>query len=961
MQQVDSNLPFRLIYSLGEHPYLGYLIEPHVVQLNSNGSLSLTYKRVFSNTAAEYAAGLSDADLEMIRLLDEVEQTHIIKRYHKKPIRPADYFTKIFDQKIYQFVRPKIEQRLLKVLDKLQGRPLYLMSKKDGYPAETRLEIAQEPASILFHFRRNEEETRYFPTIKYQGHRMEFMYKDASVIIQEQAWLLLEGTLYHFDQPLDGKKLSPFLQKRFISVPRSTEKKYFETFVTNLIERHNVYAEGFDIKTMKEDAIPILTIRYAEGQAPQVELSFRYGDYTFPPSIERSITVRLQHDEEQDTYTFTRIKRSVKWEQKQENALIELGLQSKDRLFGSFGVAAASGEHSFSIFEWLNKHIEQLGVLGFVVEQQTGAKRFFLGLASVDMTVEENNDWFDLQAFVSFGPYKIPFVQLRDHILNRIHEFVLPNGEIAVIPEAWFAQYEHLFHFSHSTDGLKLNRMHVGILQDISEHAMVSFQRKLEKLNSFEEIEQMPPPMHFKGQLRAYQQAGYNWFHFLQQYRFGGILADDMGLGKTVQTIALLQRQKENRAEGEHAVTSLLILPTSLLYNWQKEAARFAPKLRVLLHTGYARTKDSFTFTHYDLVITTYGVVRSDEALFSAFFFDYIILDESQHIKNPRSKSFKAIKTLRSKHRLALTGTPIENSVADLWTQMHFSNPGLLGNYHYFQEEFVIPIEKKKDEDRAQRLQAMIKPFILRRTKNQVATELPSKTEQIVYCAMNDKQAELYDSTKSAYRNVLLDGPVTGENSQMTLLQGLMKLRQLANHPHMVDQEYADGSGKFDAVLEMLESVPTQDSKILIFSQFVKHLDIFRQHFDRKKTKYAYLDGGTKDREAAVNQFKNDAETRIFLISIKAGGVGLNLTEADYVFILDPWWNPAVEQQAIDRSHRIGQERNVFIYRFISKDSVEEKIVSLQNRKKKLSSALITTEESFVKSLSREDLSILLE
>ncbi|MCL8000620.1 hypothetical protein M8994_20735, partial [Brucella sp. 21LCYQ03] len=248
-----------------------------------------------------------------------------------------------------------------------------------------------------------------------------------------------------------------------------------------LIERHNVYAEGFDIKTMKERAVPILTIRYAEGQAPQVELSFRYGDYVFPPSIERPITVRLQHDEVQDAYTFTRIKRSIKWEQNQEAKLIELGLHSKDRLFGSFGVAASSGENSFSIFEWLNKHVEQLADLGFVVEQQTGTKRFFIGLASVDMTVEENNDWFDLQAFVSFGPYKIPFVQLRDHILNRIHEFVLPNGEIAVIPEAWFAQYEHLFHFSSTTDGLKLNRMHVGILQDISEHTMVSFQRKLEK------------------------------------------------------------------------------------------------------------------------------------------------------------------------------------------------------------------------------------------------------------------------------------------------------------------------------------------------------------------------------------------------------------------------------------------------------------------------------------------------
>ncbi|MFD2598196.1 DEAD/DEAH box helicase [Sphingobacterium corticis] len=961
MQQVDSALPFRLIYSLGEHPYLGYLIEPHVVQLNGNGSLSLTYKRVFSNTVEEYASSLSTDDLEIIGLLDEIEQTNIIKRYHKKAIRPADYFSLHFDQKIFQFIRPKIEQRLLKVLAKLADKPLYLMSKKDGYPAEKQINMATEPASVLFHFRRNETETRYFPTLKYCGHRMEFMFKDAEVIVQEQAWLLLEGTLYHFDQPLDGKKLSPFLNKRYISVPRSTEKKYFETFVGNLIERHHVYAEGFEIKTLKEEATPILTIRGAEDQQPQIELSFQYGEYHFPPSVERPVTVHLQHDEAADAYTFTRIKRSVKWEQKQEAILAELGLQTKDRLFGSFDVAPPSNSrHAVSTLEWISTHIEQLKELGFKIEQQTGSKKFYMGRASLDLSVEEQNDWFDLKAFVTFGSYKIPFIQLRDHILNRVQEFKLPNGEIAIIPEAWFAQYEHLFHFSTDKDGLKLSRMHVGILQEISEHTIVSFQRKLEKLHSFEEIEQVPPPEQFKGQLRPYQQAGYNWFQFLQQYRFGGILADDMGLGKTVQTIALLQRQKENRQTGESAIPSLLILPTSLLYNWQKEAARFAPKLRVLIHTGYARTKDSFAFSHFDLIITTYGIARSDEGLFSKFFFDYIILDESQHIKNPSSKSFKAIKNFKSKHRLALSGTPIENSVADLWTQMHFTNPGLLGSYRYFQEEFVIPIEKKKDEDRAQRLQAMIKPFVLRRTKNQVATELPSKTEQIIYCPMNDKQLKLYDKTKSAYRNVLLDGPAPGEHNQLTLLQGLMKLRQLANHPQMVEEDYADGSGKFDTVLEMLESVHAEDSKILIFSQFVKHLDIFRQHFDKRNVKYAYLDGGTKDREAAVNQFKNDSSTRIFLISIKAGGVGLNLTEADYVFILDPWWNPAVEQQAIDRSHRIGQKRNVFIYRFISKDSVEEKIVALQNRKKKLSSALITTEESFVKSLTQEDLSVLL-
>ena len=961
MQQIDSSLPFQLIYSLGQHPYLGYLIEPHVVQLNANGTLSLAYKRVFSNTVEDFVSELSDEDRKTIKLLDELEQTAIIKRYHKKTIRPRDYFAQVFDDKIYAFIRPKIEAKLLKVMDMLRDKPLYLMSKKDGYPAEHPLTITKEPTSVLFHFRRNADETRYFPTLKYQGQRMEFMYKGAELIIHEQAWLLLDNTLYYFDQALDGKKLSPFLNKRFISVAKSTEKRYFETFVAGLIEKHHVYAEGFEIKTVRENAIPVLTIAYAENEQAQVQLSFQYGEYLFNPTSELKVTVRLHYDEAMDHYTFTRIKRSVAWEEKQQKFLLDLGLAKKDTLFGNFVVGEETSNHVLSILEWLNDNQDALKEQGFIIQQNKEGKQFLIGKTSLNMEVEEENDWFDIKAMVQFGPYKIPFVQLRDHILNRIQEFVLPSGEVAIIPEAWFSQYEHLFHFSQTKESLQLHKVHLGLLHEISEHTSVSFGRKLKKLSTFEEIPSIDPPKYFKGELRPYQQAGYDWFHFLQHYGFGGILADDMGLGKTVQTLALLQRQKEQRKDGDHARVSLLVLPTSLIYNWQNEAARFTPKLRVHLHTGTNRVKDPFAFSHFDLIITTYGIGRSDEEMLGTFFFDYIILDESQNIKNAGSKSFKAIKSLKSRYKLALSGTPIENSVSDIWSQMHFTNAGLLGSHSYFQNEFVIPIEKKKDEDKALRLQGIIKPFVLRRTKNQVATELPPKTEQTIYCSMDEAQQILYEKTKSEYRNFLLEEIGQPSNAQFTLLQGLMKLRQLANHPLMTNEEYRDGSGKFDAVIEMLDSVYAEGNKVLIFSQFVKHLQIFRDYFDGNGTRYTYLDGATKDRAEVVREFKENEGIKVFLISIKAGGVGLNLTEADYVFILDPWWNPAVEQQAIDRTHRIGQERNVFIYRFITKDSVEEKIVNLQARKRSLASALITTEESFVKSLSPDDLKVLLE
>lgn len=960
MQQVDTTQPHELIYSLCEHPYLGYLIEPHVVQLNPNGGYSLTHRRIFSHTAVDYAPILDTTDYKLIKLMEEVEQTNIIKRYHKKPIRPVDFFAKFFDKKFLEYIRPKIEFRLLQALELLNNKPLFLMSK-DGYAADQPITIAPQPASVLFHFRRNGEETRYFPTIKYDGQRIEFMYKDAQVVINQQAWLLLENVLYHFDQPLEGKKLSPFLQKRYIAVSRATERKYFETFVRLLIEKHHVYAEGFDIETYQHNAVPVIKLLYVENGASQLQLHFRYGSYLFASGSQNKVTVRMQYDEFADHYTFHRIKRSLQWEDNRMQELLEMGLQKQPALFSNLEpVPTATG--TLSAMDWLRDKNEELRQRGYEIVQDDPNKKFFFGRTELDLAVEEHNDWFDVRATARFGEYEIPFSQLRNHILMNTKEFILPNGEVAIIPQEWFARYNNLFQLSQDKKRIRLGKYHVGLLSDISEHTALTMDRKIGRLADFDTIEDMEQPQRFAGQLRPYQQAGYNWFHFLQKYRFGGCLADDMGLGKTIQTLALLQKQKEMAAMEMVPSTSLIVMPTSLVYNWENEAARFAPELRILVHTGIGRSKEPALFEQYDLVITTYGIARIDTELLGAFYFNYVILDESQLIKNPSSKSFKAVKRLKAKHRLVLSGTPVENSVADLWAQMAFLNPGLLGSYRYFQQEFVQPIEKKKDEDKARRLQAMIKPFVLRRTKNQVATELPPKSEQVFYCAMGEEQAEYYERVKSEYRNVILEnlGDEKTRPPQIALLQGLTKLRQLANHPAMIDAAFEGKSGKFESAIHTLETVLQRGNKVLVFSQFVKQLVLFKQYFDQHGIGYAYLDGATKNREEVVRQFRENKDTRLFLISIKAGGVGLNLVEADYVFILDPWWNPAVEQQAIDRTHRIGQTRNVFIYKFITKGTVEEKILALQNRKKTIADTLITTEESFIKSLSREDIKELL-
>ncbi|WP_461449325.1 DEAD/DEAH box helicase [Mucilaginibacter sp.] len=959
MLRVDSTKPCQIIYAIARHEYLSFVIEPHIVQLNPNGEFSLTYQRLFSNTAKEFTSCLDDTDIKLIKMLEEIEQGNIIKKYYKKPIRPFEFFTKIFNETLFDTIRPKMEKRIGEALVLLANKPVYLMSK-EGYPAERKLQIATEPATVLFHFRRDAEEIRYFPTIKYQGLRIEFMFKNAEIISNHPAWMLLEDTLYYFDREIEGKKLLPFFNKRYIAIPRSSEQSYFEKFVIPLIEKHSVYAEGFTINTEKHEAQPIIKPIYVENGVSQLQLYFKYSGYIFPYGDGRHVSVRMEKNG--DEYIFHRIKRSLTWEKNKMAELEKMGLKTASSLFQNLEVDTKDedADHSFSIFEWLNHHHEELSMLGFEIEQPEGQKRYVFGTSKIDLEVKENNDWFDIYAVVYFGPYRIPFIQLKNHILNRKKEFVLPSGEIAVIPEKWFSQYSNLLHFSEGNNDLKLRRHHIGLVNELAEGelAEITMTRKLQKLTDFETLEDVELPKHFKGDLRPYQKAGYNWFHFLKQYHFGGCLADDMGLGKTIQALALLQKHKEDTEAQGGKCTSLVIMPTSLIYNWLNEAKKFTPKLRLMVHTGTLRYKSPEVFGNYDVVITTYGISRIDIDLFKQFFFDYVILDESQNIKNPSSKSFQSVRQLKSRFKLILSGTPVENSVNDLWTQMSFINPGLLGIQQYFQNEFVTPIEKKKDEDKARKLQALIKPFVLRRTKEQVATELPPKTETLLYCKMSEEQSSIYEKVKSEYRNELLKSLEDGTyaKTQIQVLQGLIKLRQIANHPAMIDSEYEGESGKFENVVHTLATVLDGGHKVLIFSQFVKQLTLYREYFNEHRIPYDYLDGSTQNRGDIVKHFQEDEKTQVFLISIKAGGVGLNLTEADYVFILDPWWNPAVEQQAIDRTHRIGQTKNVFIYKFITKDSVEEKILALQQRKLSVARSLITTEESFIKSLSAADI-----
>jgi SNF2 family DNA or RNA helicase len=389
------------------------------------------------------------------------------------------------------------------------------------------------------------------------------------------------------------------------------------------------------------------------------------------------------------------------------------------------------------------------------------------------------------------------------------------------------------------------------------------------------------------------------------------------------------------------------------------EAKKFTPFLKVLIYTGSDRIKNAEHFMQYNLVITSYGISRIDTAkVLSKCYFNYIVLDESQAIKNPNSLISVEVNKLNARKKLILTGTPIENSTLDLWSQLSFVNPGLLGNKKFFTSEYQIPIEKHQDVGKTLRLNNLIKPFILRREKSQVAKDLPEKTISIKYCTLTEKQKDYYESEKALFRNEILDAIENGglKKSHIILLQGLTRLRQIANHPVMVDENYEGDSGKLEEIIYMLHNALGKNHNILVFSQFVKHLKIISSHLEEEKIPFAYLDGSIKDRQREVEKFQNNPHINTFLISLKAGGLGLNLTKADYVFLLDPWWNPAAEAQAVDRAHRIGQKNKVFTYKFISKDTLEEKILHLQEAKKKLANELIPIEDNFVKSLSKSDI-----
>jgi SNF2 family DNA or RNA helicase len=425
--------------------------------------------------------------------------------------------------------------------------------------------------------------------------------------------------------------------------------------------------------------------------------------------------------------------------------------------------------------------------------------------------------------------------------------------------------------------------------------------------------------------LRPYQKRGYQWLCAQKKLGFGGILADDMGLGKSLQVLAFLLKFKKNRTR------TLLVVPKTLIFNWEDEIDKFAPSLRYYI-CKEGKIRDDIT--KYDLVITTYGLARISIDNYTDIVWDHLVLDEAQFIKNPYADTSCKIKKIQAKNRIAITGTPLENSLLDLFSIFDYLMPGFLGSVNTFKRNF----QKNNPKDLSQ-LKNLVQPYILRRLKRQVCSELPPKIEIPLYCQLNEEQDRIYKETLSVEKQNLMD--IQGENLSINILTVLLRLRQIACNLQLISKEYGESSGKLDSILEIAEEIILEGNSILVFSQFTTHLDIVKKAFIKKSINYYYLDGSTKNRKKVVTSFQKESKPTVFLISLKTGGVGLNLTKANYVFLLDPWWNPAVENQAIDRCHRIGQSNPVTVYRFITKDTIEEKIMLLKNIKKEVEKSVI--------------------
>ena len=966
-------------FALGYMPHrlLGNILQAQFIEKDSGKEFytSKEYIQNDENTAAYKS--LTPMQREVVRLIDSYSDRTIHRLFSKKGT-VKEFMDKVTPEMIKDHVRPYIEKFLYAVFEISRDNrfPVYIKDKsnKSVFP-EDFLTIEKQPADPFFSFVYGDE-LSYSMQLLHKGKRLNIKQENVELVSNYPAIIIMGNTLYFIDK-IDAIKLKPFLIREQVVIPREVEKKYLSSFVKNSIRDFDAQITGMEVTDIKANKQAEMVLELGLNGGPVWIVEFRYNQQVI--HADSPIQRFVNYTGKGKVHSFESFMRDLEWEEEILNLVKEVGLKSRDdrNFYLNDNFNRSQETDLYSGIQFVNEIHQNLSDSGIIFRHRL-KRTFYLGEIKLDLESEEKEDWFDVKAVVRFGDFTVPFLNLKNHLLQGNREFELPNGEVAILPEQWFARYRSMFEFGKiEGERILIHKQHFLMMDESVREFHAETLERLEKLKEVESIPTVMVPKGLNAKMRPYQVEGFTWLCFLQQNGFGGCLADDMGLGKTLQALAVLVRSKDEgpllplpssiQPSGQLPIfplekrkrTSLVVVPASLVHNWLRECMRFAPDFKVCTHVGNQRNKALSNFDYYDVVISTYHTVRQDIDQLSKYHFHYVILDESQMIKNPSSKLYQAIVDLESDHRIVLTGTPIENSLIDLWSQINFVNPGLLGTLSFFKRGFVHPIERKNDEQRQEKLKELIKPFILRRTKQEVARELPPVSDQVRYCSMTEPQRRIYEEEKSLVRNAILENLDIGTlgNSSIMVLRALTRLRQIANHPDMTEDHTGIESGKFSEVCRAVESVVSEGHKVLMFSSFVKHLQLFRNYFDSLGIKYAWLTGSQtqEQRKEAVQAFQKKKSCPLFLISLKAGGIGLNLTAADYVFILDPWWNPAAELQALNRAHRIGQAKRVFVYRFISSDTIEEKIQRLQNRKRELAETFVSASNP-LRELSREEL-----
>jgi len=842
----------------------------------------------------------------------------------------------------------------LPLLAKLDA-PLFLVAGRSTF--KERLHFQVEPARIETALAREGENYLLHAGVSIDGEIFTTLKGSFHLLSEDPAWAMAGKTIV----PIENIGAISLMNYLPLTIPAKDAQEFREKYLPTLLERFPI--QGDVVKWEDVDCDPVPRLYLADdGGALQASLRFGYADYEVDPDPKANpLSLRNLPGE----WGMARIHRRPEQEETFSQLLTDsqYGLKRapNPQPPGTYELRARTHP-----FDFMLHSVPRLAQAGFEIygEENLKAGKMNRATPTISLNISSGLDWFDVQATIHYGDQEVSLRDIRRALLKREGFIKLADGSIGQIPAEWLERYRRLFDMAEEKgNSLRVRDFHLPLvdtlLADAGEKQVAAeFEQRRKNLLNFDQIQAQPMPKGFSGELRPYQKAGLDWLHFLNQYGFGGCLADDMGLGKTIEVLALLQSLKE---QGKAEKPSLLVVPKSLIANWQREGERFTPGLRMLEFTGNFRKKDPALFAQYDVILTTYGIMLRDVEFLRETRFNYAILDESQAIKNPLALSSKAARLLNADHRLVMTGTPVENNTFELWSQFAFLNPGLLGSVEYFKREFAKPIEGEGSEDTTRLLRRLVYPFILRRTKDQVAPELPPRSERILYTDFDPAQRKLYTHTRDHYRGLLL-GMIDKEgidDVRMKILEGLLRLRQICIHPALVEPTYRGDSAKFELLLETLETLHGEGHKALVFSQFVQSLHLLQRELDARHLPYAYLDGQTKERQDEVDRFQSDPAIPFFLISLKAGGVGLNLTAADYVIHLDPWWNPAVEMQAADRAHRIGQDKPVFIYRIITRDTVEDKILKLQEHKRELVSQLISPEGSFFKKITREDVQAL--